>query len=221
MKMNPYTKENRNKGLSLIELIIVIAIMAVLVGVLTPMFVKYVEKGRKAKDVYTADQIARAANIAFAEHQEAYEAFRSFGGRKVRVSATHNGVTRTYDVFLIASNGTQSTNTVSNCFNGGEMHFAKTNEGKNGSGGFYAVMNRELGLSTTEMNESIIPKYKAKKEGEGIRADGRTREFTEVDRWRIVKRADNGMMEIWVSQANPWGGYPIYRLWPQPDDEYR
>ncbi len=46
-------------GFSLIELIIVIAIMAVLVGVLSPVFVKYVDKSRKAKDVYEIQQTAR------------------------------------------------------------------------------------------------------------------------------------------------------------------
>ena len=37
-------KSGENKGFSLVELIIVIAIMAVLVGVLTPIMIKYVEK---------------------------------------------------------------------------------------------------------------------------------------------------------------------------------
>ncbi len=39
-----------NQGFSLVELIIVIAIMAVLVGVLAPQFIKYVERGRAQRD---------------------------------------------------------------------------------------------------------------------------------------------------------------------------
>ncbi len=207
-------RRHDNRGISLIELIVVIAIMGILVGVISPMFMKYVKKSQKSRDVYTADEIARAANIAFVENEEAYNAFKSFTGKKVWVSATHNGVTRRYEVYLIASNGQQDTNRVSNCFNGGESKFYKVK--KDGSDGFYGVINRELGLSTTEINSSIIPKYRVKKEGAGVEG----RPFIEVDRWRICRRADNGMMEIWVAQANPWGGYPIYRVWPQPDDEY-
>ena len=47
-------KKLNNKGFSLVELIIVIAIMAVLIGVLAPQYLKYVEKSRVSAD---ADQI--------------------------------------------------------------------------------------------------------------------------------------------------------------------
>lgn len=44
-------KKLNNKGFSLVELIIVIAIMAVLVGVLAPQFIKYVESSRQSTDI--------------------------------------------------------------------------------------------------------------------------------------------------------------------------
>ena len=53
-----------NKGFSLVELIIVIAIMAVLVGVLAPTYLQYVEKSKKANDVSTVDSIINAIEIA-------------------------------------------------------------------------------------------------------------------------------------------------------------
>ena len=53
-----------NKGFSLVELIIVIAIMAVLVGVLAPTYLQYVEKSKKANDVSTIDTIVNAVEIA-------------------------------------------------------------------------------------------------------------------------------------------------------------
>lgn len=58
--------KKNNKGFSLVELIIVIAIMSVLVGVLSPQFVKYVEQARRATDIQNAEQIRTAilADIA-------------------------------------------------------------------------------------------------------------------------------------------------------------
>lgn len=52
-----------NKGFSLVELIIVIAIMAVLVGVLAPTYLQYVEKSKKSNDVSTVDSIVSAIEI--------------------------------------------------------------------------------------------------------------------------------------------------------------
>ncbi len=56
-------KENRkldNKGFSLVELIIVIAIMAVLIGVLAPQYLRYVEKSRQSADATTINEYVNA-----------------------------------------------------------------------------------------------------------------------------------------------------------------
>ena len=58
--MNKKQKSLTNKGFSLVELIIVIAIMAVLVGVLAPQFIKYVEQSRKSKDIQAAANLQTA-----------------------------------------------------------------------------------------------------------------------------------------------------------------
>lgn len=59
--------ENANKGFSLVELIIVVAIMAVLIGVLAPQYMRYVERTRLQKDNSAIAEIANAAKIAMAD----------------------------------------------------------------------------------------------------------------------------------------------------------
>lgn len=51
-------KKLNNKGFSLVELIIVVAIMAVLVGLLAPQFLKYVNRSKYSTDLKNAQEIA-------------------------------------------------------------------------------------------------------------------------------------------------------------------
>ncbi len=60
-------KKMNNKGFSLVELIVVIAIMAVLVGVLAPQFIKYVESSRRSTDISNAQNIQSAVLADIAE----------------------------------------------------------------------------------------------------------------------------------------------------------
>ena len=61
--------KKNNNGFSLVELIIVIAIMAVLVGVLAPQFIKYVEQSRRSRDISTAQEIREAVLADIADNQ--------------------------------------------------------------------------------------------------------------------------------------------------------
>ncbi len=53
-------KKTNNKGFSLVELIIVVAIMAVLVGVLAPQYIKYLDKSKASADKQVADALYQA-----------------------------------------------------------------------------------------------------------------------------------------------------------------
>ena len=72
MNHNTNTKKLNNNGFSLVELIIVVAIMAVLVGVLAPQYLQYVEKSRYQTDVTMVDEIKGAIEVAIATDEELY-----------------------------------------------------------------------------------------------------------------------------------------------------
>ena len=54
----------KNKGFTLVELIIVIAIVAIISITIAPMLLRYIDKSRKADDVDSAGVIATALNTA-------------------------------------------------------------------------------------------------------------------------------------------------------------
>ena len=58
-----------DKGFSLVELIVVIAIMAVLVGILAPQFMRYIEKSRESADVQNFDLLKEAVSTYYADKE--------------------------------------------------------------------------------------------------------------------------------------------------------
>jgi len=58
-----------NKGFSLVELIIVVAIMAVLMGILAPQYIRYVEKTRIRADDSIVSDIDKACQATLADEK--------------------------------------------------------------------------------------------------------------------------------------------------------
>jgi type IV pilus assembly protein PilA len=70
--MNRKIRENGNAGFSLVELIVVIAIMAVMVAVLAPSLLQYVERSRAQKDDSAMGEVTNAIQLALSD-QDIYD----------------------------------------------------------------------------------------------------------------------------------------------------
>ncbi len=69
----------KDKGFSLIELIIAIAILVILTGLLAPQFMKYIEKSRQASMMQKLDSIYEALQVAYIEAAESGKVSTSGG----------------------------------------------------------------------------------------------------------------------------------------------
>ena len=113
--MNNHIKENENKGFSLVELIVVIAIMAVMTSVLAPSLLGYVEKSRMQKDDSAMGEVSNAIKLALAD-QNVYDeclAYNKKGNYSCYVDGTYtvdiDPASEDYNAIVDkAVNGTQS-----------------------------------------------------------------------------------------------------------------
>ena len=84
-------KKTNNKGFSLVELIVVIAIMAVLMVVVGPQLLKNVDKARIQRDNQAIAEIANAAKIAMAD-EEVYKYVNGLSPKKVEVTFSSGAI---------------------------------------------------------------------------------------------------------------------------------
>lgn len=94
-----------NKGFSLVELIIVIAIMAILAGAIAPALIRYIDKSRKSNDVSSCKTIKTAVETALG-NEDIYEFLVSnMSGNTVVIEVTPNKTTKSTSAVGSANDG--------------------------------------------------------------------------------------------------------------------
>ena len=118
--MNKKQKSLTNKGFSLVELIIVIAIMAVLVGVLAPQYLKYVHNSKVSTDAQNAQEMATAINVAIADQKTAFSAANTVDWKAVGVTAPVSKLTTNNTSWKVEGDNTAGVTAIKLTYNGND-----------------------------------------------------------------------------------------------------
>ncbi len=98
-----------NKGFSLVELIIVIAIMAILAGAIAPALIRYIDKSRRSNDVSSSKTIKTAVETAMS-NEDTYEALTTCGTTPNSIK-DEDGNTIQYAGYVTAAPGSTTGST--------------------------------------------------------------------------------------------------------------
>ena len=113
-------KKLNNKGFSLVELIIVIAIMVILVVVIAPQYTKFVNNSRVSGDVQTAQTLATAIDIAVSEGSNPFDATKTDGldFSKISGADTLPGSKFSGGTFAVTGNNTDGVSKITLSYDG-------------------------------------------------------------------------------------------------------
>ena len=226
------------KGFTLIEMVVVIAIIGVLSAILIPSIINYIKKAQRRVDITTAKQIHTAIINVLTDAQ-----LGDVSNLKHNVTASGNSVDDVYASYFVCK-GT-SGNVYKNVqgYSGGGMDpevydlgvcaritgryikgysqkkYKRWNPVQGENQSFCDALNMRMFedgtdsfVSSDKNDEYMLPmKYSPK-----------TKTGMQADIWIIGWRADRGTddIEVWAGSSAKWGGVPLYRVYPSPADEY-
>lgn len=191
---------NRNKGFSLVELIIVIAIMAILAAALAPALLRYIHKAQKTYDLDTGSAIGKNTQLILAEGESnsnsstpggtithPYESF--YADNTVTATCTTGGASYT----LVIVCDTQD--------NGKGNHSLEIHPANSDAQAFASALNTQLGSDFKVRNKN---------------PDNTGTDMTTY----IVGYSSTNIneIEVWIG---PDGTTPTYMLFPTPDPIYQ
>lgn len=184
----------RKKGFTLIELIVVIAIIGVLASILVPSMLGYVKKSKKTSDIAAAKTIYNNVVAVIAEQGDTYDSFTGSKMLTQNVTVSHGDETETYNIVVAC--------TKDGAANGGNNYVVWSGDGSEDSQLFIKELNALVGKSKNPV------KFRKSTTGKPL------------NRWFVCYREDDpSNVEVWVGDGTQ--NIPMYRLCPDVDNSYQ
>ena len=187
-----FMKRSKKQGFTLIELIVVIAIIGVLAAILVPSIIGYIKKSKRTADISSSRTMYDTVIGVLADNEDAQDAFIKGGTKFNNVSVSTSNGTESYDLYIVCSKDGAA--------NSGANHFVWTN-GSSAAKLFEDALNNQMGTSRAPV------KYVKSETGKPL------------NRWFVCSKGNSTEdVEIWV--GNGTNNTPMYRLWPNTSSDY-
>jgi len=203
------------KGFTIIELIVVMAILGVIAGILVPSLIGFVRKAERKADSATAKTIYNEISLMFTEDTQ----YAGKGGKMETVYqcfATQNHRT-VHDVTWKKGSKSESYQFVVVC----KLAGCPPAQSQNNSGGYYHWEGNDESLA---MRNACDEHFQYFRKGQYmIPMQSKTYEYNTTDLWLVGYRKDDPdrKIEIWAGDSTGrWASLPRYRLYPDPSEGY-
>ncbi|MBO6206162.1 MAG: type II secretion system protein [Lachnospiraceae bacterium] len=200
--MKKHVIRKDNKGFSLVELIVVVAVMAILVGLITPHLLQYVDRAKKVKDIECARVLGTAFERVILTNEDAYDQWYAY---------LVNGKART--VYYTVTDPDGHTYEIGNMY-----EFTMDTGLRNSRYGI--IRNAHNSSDLNKCTAAIIEELAQNNLYISYRKYG-------INEFRIAMNLETGRPEVWVCPV-PAGtdgegrsnGWVYLRLWPEADPRY-
>ncbi len=195
-------KRRNEKGFTLVELIVVIAIIGIIAAILVPTMMNYIKKANAKADIASAKQMYNSVRAVLMENDAAYGSFYQHNTMKPNVTTVSNAGSESYKLVVVckctgAANSYYDNQTNNNWF-----------KGNNETQTFCDALDANLGYTAEKTGR--IMKHTTHPNGQ------------RTDLWLICYRNDDPeRIEIWAGYFRGSGNSgPTYRVYPDPVKEY-